>query len=179
MKIIAIIMRALSGTIALLFGRRFFWLFLAIVGFIAGFLIGNTFFPDAGQLAHILVGLGVGIVGAVLSRAAPAIIGAAIGFIASGAALVALVDRFLDPTRLIHTIIFILAGILGAYLVIRALDLGIVLLSSLTGAEALTSLGSELIPFNQTVHLIALLVLFVVGILFQLNLVKSHEIGES
>lgn len=175
MEILSVLLRALSGIVALLFGRRFFWLFLAIVGFIAGFALGTTFFPQAGALVHVLVGLGIGILGALLSQAAPVVIAAIVGFFAGGAALVALVNTIVQPGQLVSAIIFVLAGAIGAYLVTRALDTAIVVLSSLSGASALSTLGGELIAMNGTVQFIAFLILFVIGVLFQLNVLQPYN----
>lgn len=175
MDILSIVLKAVSGLISLLFGRRFFWLFLAIVGFIGGFFVGASLFPNAGTLVHILLGLILGVVGALLSQVAPVVIAAIVGFFAGGAALVALANTISDPSRAIALLILIVGGALSAYLVTKAFNSAIVVISSISGAAALSSLGTEHLNLGGTIHFIIFLVLFVIGILFQFNLVKPHE----
>ena len=177
MNIFSIVLRALSGLVALFYGRRFFWLFLGLIGFIAGFGIGASLFPEAGALVHILIGLGAGIVGAALSRAAPLVIAALFGFFAGGTILVNLASTIFEPGQLVTILLFVIGGALGAYLLSQALDAGIVILSALAGAEVLSTLGSELFAINQTTQLIVALVLFAVGLLFQFRLVQPDKAG--
>ncbi len=172
MEILATVLRAAGGAVALLFGRRVFWLFVAIVGFLAGFAIGQRLLPGSGSLIHILVGVGLGLVGALLSQAAPNLIAAIIGFLAGGYALSALVGSLAQLSNVVHWVVFIIGGLVGIYLAVKFFDLALVILSALSGAGTLSALGGELFSFSGTIQAIVFVVLAVVGIAFQLGVVK-------
>ena len=175
MDILSVVLKAVSGLISLLFGRRFFWLFLAIVGFIGGFFFGALLFPDSGAIIHILLGLVLGVVGALLSQVAPVAIAAIIGFFAGGFTLLSLVKILVDPAGFFTFLIVLIGGAIGVFLVVKFFDLALVILSSMAGATALTSLGNELVSMNNVVQLIVYVVLAILGIAFQLSLIKPHE----
>lgn len=175
MVVLTVILRALSGLGALLFGRRIFWLFVALVGFLAGFAIGQRLLPGAGALVHIVVGIGIGLVGALLVQAVPTVIAALVGFIAGGFALSTLVGSLAQMTGLVHWIVFIVGGLIGVYLAIQFFDLALVLLSALSGAGTLSGLSGELLGWGGPVQAIVFIVLAAVGIAFQLRIVKPAQ----
>jgi hypothetical protein len=175
MAVLAPLLRAVGGAVALLFGRRVFWLFVAIVGFLAGFAIGQRLLPGSGSLVHILVGIGLGLVGALLSQAAPNLIAAIVGFLAGGYALSALVGSLVQLSNAIHWVLFIAGGLVGIYLAVKFFDLALVILSALSGAGALSALGGELLSFSGTIQAIVFVVLAAIGIAFQLGVVKPAK----
>lgn len=175
MAVLAPLLRAVGGAVALLFGRRVFWLFVAIVGFLAGFAIGQRLLPGSGSLVHILVGLGLGLVGALLSQAAPNLIAGIVGFLAGGYALSSLAGSLVQLSNAIHWVLFIAGGLIGIYLAVKFFDLALVILSALSGAGALSALGGELLKFSGTIQAIVFVVLAVIGIAFQLGVVKPAK----
>lgn len=172
MDFISIFLRGVSGIASLFFGRRIFWLFAALVGFMAGFILGGTILPDATMLVKVLTGLGVGLLGAILSRFFPTFIAAAIGFFALGGVLMNQLDALTPLGSVLKMVVFLVGGIVGVYLAVNLFDLALVLLSSLTGAGTLAALGNEILKFGGSVQTIVFVVLLVVGILFQLLAVK-------
>ena len=173
MDVFALLVRALIGVVALLFGRRVFWLFVALVGFLVGFFFGQRLLPDAGQLVHLLVGLGAGLVGVLFSQLAPDLIAAILGFLVGGIFLGYLVGLLTPLNGVFWWIVFIAGGLLGILAAVKAFDLALVILSALSGASALTHVGQSLLKYEETVNLIILLVLAAVGIVFQLGVTKK------
>ncbi len=176
MAILAPLLRAIGGAIALLFGRRVFWLFVAIVGFLAGFAIGQRLLPGSSSLIHILVGIGLGLVGALLSQAAPNLVAAIVGFLAGGYVLSALVGSLTQLSSAVHWVVFIAGGLFGVYLAVKFFDLALVILSALSGAGTLSALGGELLSFSGTIQAVIFIVLAVIGIAFQLGVVKPAKL---
>lgn len=172
---LSLIIRTITGLITLLFGRLVFWLNMALVGFLAGFFIGGALFPDSGWLIQLLIGLALGIVGALLSRIAPIIAAGIVGFFAGGFALTALVKSLLSTGNAINWIVFLIGGALAVFLVVKLFDLALVILSSIVGAATLAGIGGEVLSFPAWLQAIVLLALAVVGIWFQLQFVKPQE----
>lgn len=172
MNIISIILRAIGGLIALFYGRRIFFLFLGIVGFLVGFFLAQLIVPDAGALVFILVGLVLGVLGAILSKAAPYAVIAVVGFFAGGYALMAVGDMIATLPGFVKFILFVIGGAAGVFLAVKSFDWALVILSSISGAATLASIASELIKFGGTIQTILFIVLAVVGIAFQIRAVK-------
>ena len=175
MAALAMVLRAIGGAIALFYGRRVFWLFVATVGFLVGFLVGQKLFPGTGQLVHILVGIGSGLLGALLGQLAPSVVCAIVGFFAGGAALVTLIGGLIPLVNVVWWILFSVGGLVGACLAIQFFDLALVILSSFSGAGTLAALGGELLKYRGTVQTIIFIVLAAIGIVFQLRVVQPAQ----
>src|SRR6476661_9326781 len=78
------IIGVIIGAAILLFGRKLFWLFVAALGFAVGLEIAVYFMKDPPQWMLLLVGLGCGVVGALLAILVQKIAVAVAGFIAGG-----------------------------------------------------------------------------------------------
>jgi MFS family permease len=128
----------ICGVVLLVAGRRLYWLFVAAVGFGAGALLAQEFFPGSGGadaqnswMAFAIAILG-GIAGAILAvlfqKLAVALAGAAAGgffgwtlFEAMGAESFAWIG-------------LIIGAVLGGILVLKLFDWGLIVVSSLAGA---------------------------------------------
>jgi hypothetical protein len=132
-------------------------------------------FPDSGWLIQLLVGLVLGIVGALLSQVAPIFAAGVVGFFAGGFALTALVKSLLSTGNAINLIIFLIGGALAVFLVVKLFDLALVIISSIVGAATLAGIGGEVLSFPAWLQAVALLVLAVVGIWFQQKFVKPQD----
>lgn len=175
MAILSSILRAVSGVIALLFGRRVFWLFIMVVGFLAGFIVGKALFPEASVIVNLLTGLALGILGTLLSKFLPVVITAIFGFIIGGAVLVGLVKLFTPINHMVLIILFALGGLISVILTIKLFDLSLVILSSISGASILASWGSEMLAYSNVTQTIIFAVLAIIGIVVQLSLVKPDK----
>jgi hypothetical protein len=154
------ILNFLIGVILLVFGRRLFWLFIAMVGFVAGFQFTRQYLGIDPLWALWAVGLISGIAGALLAlffqRLAVGLGGfAAGGYIALHLASLAGIAPMLW--------IYLVGGVIGAVLMIFLFDWALILISSLAGA----SLIVQAISWVPLYEILLYLGLILVGIAWQ------------
>ncbi len=141
MRLIIII----SGLLILLFGRRLFWFFVAILGFLAGATMGELIF--AGQQPWIIffIALCAGMIGVLLAMFAQRIAFALAGFYAGYylAFILAQLYGAYSPS----IVLCIAGGIIGTLLAVMFMDWAIIIFSCLVGAGAVVgTLGLEQMP---------------------------------
>jgi len=152
----------IAGVILLLFGRRLFWLFVGLAGFLFGLEIAPQLFHLDSTMMTFLVALLVGIVSAVLAIVLQRLAFALGGFFAGGYVGNILADQLQAGDS--SMIWFVVAGVIGAVFAALLMDWAIIILSSLVGAVAIVDgLGMHEGP----VGLILLLVLLLAGCIFQ------------
>jgi hypothetical protein len=161
------------GSVLLLAGRRLYWLLAGAAGFVLGLFLTQQLLSDQSQTVILLSSLALGALFAVLAVVGQRFIIGLVGFMAGGIGLNWLFTAFsftpAEPSTLLTFAIFIAGGIAGAFLLSRLFDLGLVVLSSLIGAElALRGLG-QLVDLPDTLGAIPLIVLMVIGIAVQLG----------
>jgi hypothetical protein len=76
--------RILAGALLLVLGRKLFWLFVAVVGFATGLMLATRFFQTQPEWLQLLIGIGFGLVGALLAYFFQEIAIAVAGFLAGG-----------------------------------------------------------------------------------------------
>lgn len=154
----------MAGVLLLLFGRRLYWLFAAVVGFVATFLLVGRLAPELSEEAALIVALGAGVVGAVVMIFAHKILLGLIGGLGGG--LIALWQ--VQALGIERGVAWLLAGLLGAvigaWLVSGLFEFALVLLSSLLGAQLLLDAW----PVAPRWFLLAYFGLVAFGIFFQL-----------
>jgi len=154
------------GILALLFGRRLFWLFAAVVGFAVGWWLVGLVFHDAGLLP-VLIGVIVGLILAMLTRWlgkwAIRIVAALAGFV-----MLPLLLTNLGMLGGISELIWsIIGAALGFVLAVFMADWAIIIFSALLGAGLIMNGIHRLVAVSQVLHLILGFVLILVGVLFQ------------
>ena len=155
----------LVGLLLLLLGRRLFWLFVAAAGFLIGIRIAPIVLPHQAELFILLVGVVLGIAGALLAVFVQKI-AVALGGFAAGAYLAATLAGPLlgDAGRYPTTwLCFLIGGILGAVLMIVFFNWALVIFSSLQGAHLII----RGLPAPQHHSSILFVVLAVIGIAVQ------------
>lgn len=143
-------------------GRRLFWLFIGVVGFLLGLSLAGTLFPNLTGWAPILVALGIGILGALLTvmiQRAALWVG---GFLA-GAYLLTAALKLFSISNQYNFITFLVGGVIGAVIMMVMFDWALIILSSLTGAI----LVAQALPFNLVINIIIAAALFFAGLLVQ------------
>ena len=154
----------LAGIVLLVAGRRLFWLFVGLVGFITVYRWFEPYSaaqPNGRWLLAILAGI-VGIVLAIfLQRVAISVA----GFFAGGWFAVQLFGLHMAHARGGDLLIFVIAGVIAAILAVALFDLALVILSSLAGADLIVG---ALHPRPGVAKLL-LLGLAVVGIAVQMG----------
>lgn len=145
------------GIALLALGRRLFWLSVAVIGFVAGYILAGQFFSESGELLRLVIGLVAGLIGAGLAVFLQSIAVAIAGFLGGGFVAVQLIAMLGPGGGEIFWVPFIIGGILGLVLILVLFDWALIVLSSLVGASLVTqSIGSDL-PYANLVFFLLLL----------------------
>jgi MFS family permease len=157
------------GLILLVFGRKLFWLFVAIAGFLFGIHFGSYLLPDQPQWIMILVALCAGLLGALLAVVAQHVAFALAGFY--GGSYLALVMAQSFGVGRVSTLLVVVAGVVGAIIAALIMNWAIILISSLVGAGAVV----DALALEQPMNIIVFLVLATVGIVVQAKLLPQPK----
>ncbi|RJQ47594.1 MAG: TMEM198/TM7SF3 family protein [Nitrospiraceae bacterium] len=159
----------ISGLIVLLFGRKLFWFFIAITGFLMGISVGGSVFPGQPQWVTFLIAIAIGVLGALLALFAQRIAFALAGFYA-GSYLTFTLSQFWgihEPSVALS----ITGGIIGMVLLLLLMNWAIIILSSLAGAGAIAGT----LNIGQEGSIIAFGALVAIGIVTQSSFLKMYE----
>jgi hypothetical protein len=160
------------GGVLLVLGRKLFWLFVAGVGFAVGMFATPFLLPDAPQGVTLAVAVALAVLGALLAITMQKIAIGLVGFIAGGLIALRLIQALALDLGAIQWLVFIGGGILGALLLATLFDWGLILLSSLVGANLLVSGVSGLIGLPESLLPIIFLMVFGLGVLIQARMLK-------
>jgi hypothetical protein len=156
----------LLGLLVLFYGRRSFWVFASVFGFVLGLSLATNFGADLPGWAQPLLAIVLGGAGAWLAFRAPRPIAAIIG-----GALLALIAVALtaDPgmAQWLRWVVVAAVGILGFYLVWRLLDWALIFATSLFGAGIAALSLSSLFGFTRVFGLLPFALLLAAGIVYQ------------
>ena len=166
------------GFLELLFGRRLFWIFVAIGGFLVGWFLAPAIWPGMVTWERIVVGIVLAVVFALLSIILLRVMVAIGGFFLLGAATVVFV-RYLGAEvpdgSTIYWIAYVVGGLIGAVLLFTFLDWALILLTSIAGAGAAARGIVFLAEGGRWLEAILLIVLAAVGIVFQARTFRRVE----
>jgi Domain of unknown function (DUF4203) len=151
----------LSGVLLLVLGRRLFWLFVALLGFVSGMALATQLFAIREPGLLFLIAIGCGVIGALVALFLQRLAIGIAGFLAGGMIAV-LFSQWIG----IHAPVFIpglIGGFLGAVLLSVLFDWALIFLSSASGA----SLIVHSISMNSRFVVPAFFVLVIIGIVIQ------------
>lgn len=153
------------GAVLLLFGRKLFWLFVAVMGFLLGLQFGAQVMVGASQWVVLAVAIGIGLLGAVLAIVLQKVAVVLAGAAAGGLWALHLAEQagLASPLPLVA---FVVAAILAAILAALLFEWALIILSSLTGA----SLVVQAVTLTAGAETVLWIVLLVVGIVVQAQL---------
>jgi hypothetical protein len=167
------------GLIELLFGRRLFWVFVAVGGFVFGWLVVPAIWADMPTWARVVIGVVLGLILAGLAKLFTRAMVALGGFLIVGPAAVVVVERFggsLPQGSRNYWIAFAIGGVIGALLLGMFFNWALIILSSLMGAGA-TVAGIEY--FTDTLprwaEIVGGAVLLAIGLMFQAKSLMKHK----
>jgi hypothetical protein len=160
------------GVALLFFGRKLFWLFVAAIGFAAGMEIAPQI--TSSPIFVLVIALGLGVLGAILSIVIQKFAIAVAGFIAGGRLAIGLSAAFYMNHAEYSRIIFLIGGILGAILLLSLFDWALILLTSVEGAHHISSM----IVLPQMGCTIVLIVLIVIGVVAQSAMLRRFRRSE-
>ena len=160
----------LAGALALLLGKRLFWLFAGVVGFALGWWLANLLLPKSTDpLIHLFVGVVAGLILAGLSRFlgtwAIRLVGAAAGFVI----LPLVLSNLGMMSGVSEPVWAIIGAILGLVFAWIAAGWALIIMSSILGAALIVAGVGGLLsaPLSEAVQLIIGFVLAVFGIIAQ------------
>ena len=159
-----------AGALLLFLGRKLFWLFVAVVGFLLGVTYAPQVLSNQPQSVILTISIITGLLGVLLAALLQKLAVGLAGFAAGGYVAYYLL-QFVTVTLGEYQWMAILAGaIIGALLAASMFDWALILIASAAGA-ALISQGLNLsMPFSA----IALIGFFVFGLIAQAN-IKAKE----
>ena len=158
------------GLVLLLLGRKLFWAFVGILGFMAGFNYAHLWFGVEPTWFIPLLALACGVVGVLLAIFFQKLALAVAGFLAGGylAGYLAFSAGWTDLPNF-PGLVAIIGGVIGAVLLVVLFDWGLILLSSLAGS----ALIARSVPLNPTLEMVLFIILAAAGFALQARLWRS------
>jgi len=160
---ITLFFSTILGIFLLFFGRRLFWLFVGVAGFIAGLTLVPQLISGQSELVILFIAIIAGIIGALLAIMLEGLAILIAGFLAGGYLMTTLGVSLGISVSAEPSIIYIVGGIIGLLLVAVFFDWAIIILSAMLGAEILM----PLLNISGSVYWQVFIVLVVVGIAVQ------------
>jgi len=163
----------LAAIILLFLGRKFFWFFVGVVGFVYGSGVVVQYFHSIPPLISLLIGAVCGVVCALIAPFFQRILAALVGFITGGYAGVWLFVRLTPAGGEGIWIVYLAGGFLGFLLAWLLLDASLIVLSALLGAALLI----ESLPFSTLVSQMAGLAAFATGLAVQISAYQRKPVS--
>jgi hypothetical protein len=160
------IVNVIGGALLLTLGRKIFWLFVAASGFYAGLELASRYLTVNPEWVAVLIALAVGLAGALLAYFFQKLVIGAAGFLAGVFIASRLVPQLGAQVKSWDWLIILIGGIIGIVLIYAIFEWALIILSS--GAGAL--LVVEGLKLVGAVGLIAGIILFAIGLVFQTGL---------
>ena len=157
------IVGVIIGVVILFFGRRFFWLCVAAVGFAVGMQIAPLLVNEPSSILGLVIAVVFGLLGALLALFLQKIAIAILGFFAGGKLATAIAAAFFVQYAQYSIIIFVVGGIIGAILLLALFDWALIVVSSFVGAYLIQT-AIVLPPTGSTLVFVGLAI---VGIFVQ------------
>lgn len=155
-----------AGGLLLFLGRKLFWLFVAVVGFMLGSNYIPLLLPNQPQSVILTISLITGLLGALLAVIMQKFAVGMAGFVAGGYIVYYLL-QFLTLQTGDYQWLAILAGaLIGAVLAGSMFDWALILMTSASGA----TLISQGLNLQMPASAVALIGFFVFGIIIQGNI---------
>ena len=157
------IVNLVLGSILLVAGKRLFWLFVGAIGFLLGYTLASNYFTGESESAMLVLGLALGVIGAVLALFFKKLLVGIAGFVAGGYLAISMVEVVGWDPGLPTWMLFTLGGIIGVVLVTMLFSWGLIILSSLVGAFLIT----EAVPLGGAYNAFLYFVLLLIGVMIQ------------
>jgi hypothetical protein len=152
-----------AGILLLFLGRKLFWLFVALVGFLIGLAYIPKILPDQPETVILAISLITGLMGALLAVLMQKFAIGLAGLIAGGYIAFYILQTFPLGLGTYQWLAIAAGAFLGAVMAGSMYDWGLILLTSASGAVVIT----ENIPIENPYNTIVLLGLLFFGIIAQ------------
>jgi len=159
------------GIILLTTGKKLYWLFVAIIGFLIGYAVSTQYLHlqlNPPWLIYIVSLVG-GVVGAMLGVFVQHLAIALAGFIVGGYGAILLTGLLGITNQVSNLMAFIVGGVIGLLLVASVFNWALYILSSWAGA----TLVITAIDLKGVVGTIVFFTLFVLGMIIQVGLFRE------
>lgn len=164
------IINLVLGVVLLTTGKKLYWLFVAVVGFVIGLTLATQYVKLNPSWLVYLVALVAGVVGAVLATFLQHLAIALVGFIVGGYGALYLSTLLGKSAEPVNWMAFIIGGIVGLLLVASVFNWALYLLSAWAGATLVT----QAIGLQAQLGLILFFVVFVLGMIIQAGLFRDQ-----
>lgn len=156
----------ITGAVLLLAGRRLYWLFVGVVGFVVGYTLATNWLSNLDSWIVLIIGVLVGVLGAWLAHAFQRLMMAVVGFLVGGWALLQVGSWLNLGNSFPEWGIFLVGGLIGLFLVAVVFDWALILLSTIGGALLI----SNNLDLSSQISILVTIGLIVIGILVQSRL---------
>jgi len=154
------------GVAALTLGRKLFWLFVGVVGFVIALSVAVPLFQDQPDWVALVAALVGGLLGAVLAIFVQKIAVAIAGFLIGGYVLVWLSTLLGLGLEAWNWALALVGGVLGSVLSASLFEVALILLSSVAGA----TLIAGALDFRPAVTALLFIALVVIGLTVQIKM---------
>jgi len=159
-----------AGVLLLFLGRKLFWLFVAVVGFILGSTYIPQLMPNQPQSVILTISLIAGLLGALMAALMQKVAVGVAGFIAGGYIVFYLLQFLILQTGDYQWMVILAGALIGAVLAGSMFDWALILITSASGATLISQGLSLAMPASA----VLLLGFFILGIVAQGN-IKAKE----
>ena len=166
-----ILLKVLAGIALLVTGRRLFWLFVGLIGFVAGIHAATRFFPGQPEWMILAIALTAGVMGALIAFFLQWLAISLAGFSAGAYIVASLVNTSGWGTKGIGWLLILIGGILGILLIVILFDWALIILSSLAGAALIT----ETVHIDRGAMTLLFVALLIAGVVVQSRLMKMKQ----
>lgn len=156
------------GCLLLITGRRLFWVFVGVAGFLAGTDMATTWWSTEPAWAVLAFSVLLGLIGALVALAVPRLVAGLAGFLAGGW-LATVAFPGLQPAWLAATA-YVTGGVIVALVMLALLDWALIALSTLMGAAMIV----QNFNVDPTVNKILFIALALLGVALQF---RQLELG--
>jgi MFS family permease len=166
------IVNLVLGIVLLTTGKKLYWLFVAIVGFLVGYAVTTQYLHvqlNPMWLIYIIA-VGAGVIGAILATFLQHLAIALVGFIVGGYGAIHLVGLLGITNQVGNLMAFVIGGIIGLLLVASVFNWALYLLSSWAGATLVT----QAIGLQGVIGTVIFFALFVLGMIIQVGLFREQ-----
>ncbi len=132
------------GSILLILGRKLFWLFVGSMGFVIGFSFAEQFLGPQPDYILLLVGIFMGVLGALCAIFLQSLAVGVAGFMAGGYLALLLLEALDFQQTQMLWFACLAGGVLGTLLLVFIFDYALIVLSSIIGS----ALAVDSIPMD-------------------------------
>jgi hypothetical protein len=163
----------LVGIVLLLFGRRLFWLFVGVIGFMAGWHLALGSWRNASPGGRLLLALVAGLIGVVLALLLQKLAVALAGFFFGAYLFASLLGWQLSALHPGQQLVLLLVGVVTAVLALMLFDFALILYSAIIGAGLIVD--SVHLRLGGSGRLVLLVVLAAVGAAVQARWLEGRR----